>query len=340
MPLKRSSNCEQNELNIAMLLTHEVEELKDGSEGLLEWDKEKAKKVAKAGEDIQAAKEATELMADPLMYVGQLMMFLKTPIFKTFRERDGTRINDKEYRIYYHLHQLEVSFVFVEAVIDEKSSIPSTNATDQIASGDSLSTKVNEAVSGETGTGKTVTDSTTSKKRKRNQRAKKTAASDVFSAKVDEVVSGETVMGKTVTDDTTPKKKKKKRNKKKKKVAGDIMSAKVYEIVSGETVPNKAVTDNTTPEKKKMKVAVADDILSTCENVQGKGNAIEGLSATDITESLSGEMVSVKIALPDVKMVSQEKHTEATNRKMGLSATPNLNVNGVVPLQDMCYYEW
>nr|GEV67672.1 FCP1-like domain, HAD-like domain protein [Tanacetum cinerariifolium] len=222
-------------------------------------------------------------MADPLtslMYVGQLMMFLQTPIFKTFRERDGTGINDREYRIFYHRHQLEVSFIFVEddnvkpssssgvfsdgndndevaakltkshknykrrklkiewnknlgsldkreginpgslgslasidpkmmvlspAVIDEKSSIPSTNETDQIASGDSLSTKVHESVSGETGTRKTVTDSTTSKKRKSTQRAKKTAASDVFSDKVDEVVSGETVMSKTVTDDTTPK---------------------------------------------------------------------------------------------------------------------------------------
>lgn len=47
---------------------------------------------------------------------------------------------------------------------EEKSSIPSTNATDQMASGDILSNKVHEAVSGETGLGKTVTDSTTSKK--------------------------------------------------------------------------------------------------------------------------------------------------------------------------------
>ncbi|GJV47332.1 HAD-like domain protein [Tanacetum coccineum] len=258
------------------------------------------------------------------------------------------------------------------ATVDEKSSIPSTNATDQIASGDTLSTKVHEAVSGETGSGKTVTDSTPSKKRKRNQTAKKAVAGDVLSAKVDEVVSGETVLGKTVTDDTTPKKKKKKKNKKKKKVAGDILSAEVDEIVSGETVPDKAVTDNTTPKNKNEKVAgdvlcakcnevvsgetvpsktetnnttpkkkkknkkkkklktVAGDILSTCENVQGKGNAIEGLNATDITESISGEMVSGKTALPDVKMVSQEEHTEAANVKKGSSATPNLNVNGAV----------
>ncbi|GJS68950.1 putative reverse transcriptase domain-containing protein [Tanacetum coccineum] len=104
----------------------------------------------------------------------------------------------------------------------------STNATDLMVSCDS--TKVHEPVSGETSSGNTVTDSTTSKKRKRNQRAKKTAAGDTLNAKVDEVVGGEMVLGKTVTDDTTPKKKKRKRNKKKKKVAGDILSAKVNEI--------------------------------------------------------------------------------------------------------------
>ncbi|GJU95300.1 intron-binding protein aquarius [Tanacetum coccineum] len=52
-------------------------------------------------------------------------------------------------------------------------------------------------------------------------------------------------------------------------------------------------------------------VLSTCKNVHGKGNSIQGLSATDITESISGEMVSGKTALPDVKMVSQEEHTES-----------------------------
>ncbi|GJX13166.1 DNA helicase [Tanacetum coccineum] len=46
-----------------------LEQLEDGSEGLLEWNKEKAKKgceatVAEAGEDIQDAKEAMELMAN------------------------------------------------------------------------------------------------------------------------------------------------------------------------------------------------------------------------------------------------------------------------------------
>nr|GEU78239.1 nucleotide-binding alpha-beta plait domain-containing protein [Tanacetum cinerariifolium] len=32
---------------------------------------------------------------------------------------NGTRINDREYRIYYHLHRLEVSFVFVEGVFSD-----------------------------------------------------------------------------------------------------------------------------------------------------------------------------------------------------------------------------
>nr|GFA15824.1 cellulose synthase-like protein D5 [Tanacetum cinerariifolium] len=73
---------------------------------------------------------------------------------------------------------------------------------------DSLDTKVHEPVSGETSSRNTVIDSTTSKKRKRNQRAKKTVACDVLNAKVDEVVGGEMVLGKTVTDDTTPKEKK------------------------------------------------------------------------------------------------------------------------------------
>ncbi|GKD15084.1 hypothetical protein Tco_1199491, partial [Tanacetum coccineum] len=142
------------------------------------------------------------------------------------------------------------------ATVDGKSSFTNTNATDLIASGDTLSTKVHEAVSGETGSGKTVTDSTTSKKRKRNQRAKKKVAGDVSSDKVDEIVSGETVPDKAVTDNTTPKKRK--RNKKKKKVAGDVLSAEINE---------------------------------------GKVNAIDGSSATEVTEAISGEMVSGKTAL-------------------------------------------
>nr|GEY52021.1 hypothetical protein [Tanacetum cinerariifolium] len=80
--------------------------------------------------------------------------------------------------------------------------------------------KVHEPVSGETSSGNTVTDSATSKKRKRNQRAKKTAAGDTLNAKVNEVVGGKMVMGKTVTDDTTPKKKKRKTNKKKEESGG------------------------------------------------------------------------------------------------------------------------
>ncbi|GKA00753.1 hypothetical protein Tco_0673418 [Tanacetum coccineum] len=120
------------------------------------------------------------------------------------------------------------------------------------------------------------------------------------------------IEGKTITDDTTPK-------KKKKKVAGDILSAKVNEIVSvsGETVPGKTATINTTPKKKKKNKkkrklkTVAGDVLSTCKNVHGKGNSIQGLSATDLTESISGEMLAGKTALPDVKMVSQEEHTES-----------------------------
>ncbi|GJW89039.1 putative reverse transcriptase domain-containing protein [Tanacetum coccineum] len=122
----------------------------------------------------------------------------------------------------------------------------STNATDLMVSCDS--TKVHEPVSGETSSGNTVTDSTTSKKRKRNQRAKKTAAGDTLNAKVDEVVGGEMVLGKTVTDDTTPKKKKRKRNKKKKKVTGDILSAKVNEIVSGRRLVGILVTHDVTAE--------------------------------------------------------------------------------------------
>ncbi|GJW90587.1 hypothetical protein Tco_0168140 [Tanacetum coccineum] len=136
------------------------------------------------------------------------------------------------------------------ATVDENSSIPSTNATDQIASGDSLSTKVHDAVSGEMGLGKTVSDSTTSKKRKRNQRAKKKVAGDVLSAKVNEV-SGETVPSKTTAINTTLKKK---RNKKKRKLK-----------------------------------TVAGDILSTCENIQSKVNAIDGSSATEVTEAISGD---------------------------------------------------
>ncbi|GJR04439.1 hypothetical protein Tco_0527423 [Tanacetum coccineum] len=116
-------------------------------------------------------------------------------------------------------------------------------------------------------------------------------------------VGGETVLGKTVADDTTLKKKKRKRNKKKKKVAGDILSAKVDEIVRGETVPYKAVTNKTTPEKKKIEVT--GDVLSREVHGEGKGNAIEGLSETDITESISGETVSGKTALPDVETVAQ-----------------------------------
>nr|GEV22689.1 FCP1-like domain, HAD-like domain protein [Tanacetum cinerariifolium] len=183
------------------------------------------------------------------------------------------------------------------ATVDGKSSFTNTNATDLIASGDILSTKVHEAVSGETGSGKTVTDSTTSKKRKRNRRAKKKVAGDVSSAKVDEIVSGETVPDKAVTNNTTPKKRK--RNKKKKKVAGDVLSAKVNEV-SGETVPSKTSTNNTTPKmkkrnKKKRKLkTVAGDILSTCENIQGKVKEIDGSSATEVTEAISGEMVSGK----------------------------------------------
>nr|GEZ88818.1 hypothetical protein [Tanacetum cinerariifolium] len=132
----------------------------------------------------------------------------------------------------------------------------------------------------------------------------------VTSTKVDEIVSGEMVPDKAVTDNTTPEK----------KVAGGVLSTEVHEVVSGETVPDKAVTDNTTPEKK-----VAGGVLSTEVHEVGKGKAIEGLSATDITKSISGEMVSGKTALPDVKMVSQEEHTEAANVKTGSSATPNLN---------------
>nr|GEW89416.1 hypothetical protein [Tanacetum cinerariifolium] len=139
---------------------------------------------------------------------------------------------------------------------------------------------------------KTITDSTTSKKRKRNQKAKKTTACDVFSAKVDEVANGETVEGKTVTDDTTPKKKKKKRNKKKKKVAGDILSAKVDEI--------------------------------------GEGNAIEGLSATDITESISGEMVSgVRSMTSSAQMVTRRTtshlKTPAMSRVGSLASVRNMS---------------
>ncbi|GJY32362.1 hypothetical protein Tco_0415857 [Tanacetum coccineum] len=177
---------------------------------------------------------------------------------------------------------------------------------------------------------------TTSKKRKRNQRAKKTAMVNVLSAKVNEVVSvemvlvsGETVPDKSVTDKTTPE-------KKKMEVAGNVLSTQVHGEVSGETVLGKTRTINTTRKKKKRNKkktklkTVAGNILSTCENVQGKGNAIKGLSAIDITESISGEMVSGKTAFPDVKMVSQEEHTEAVNGKMGSSATPNLKVNGAV----------
>jgi hypothetical protein len=218
--------------------------------------------------------------------------------------------------------------------VEEKSSIPSTNATGQIASDDILSTKVHEAVSGETGLGKTVTDSTTSKKRKRRKKTKKVAG-DVLSAKVNEVVSGEMGLGKTVTDSTTSKKKK--RRKKAKKVAGDVLSAKVNEVVSGETVPSKTTTNNTTPKKKKRNKkkrklkTVVDDILSISENTQSKVNAIEGSSATEVTEPISGEMFLGKTAHPDVKMVSkEEEHTEAANGKMGSSATANLNVNGAV----------
>ncbi|PWA51673.1 FCP1-like domain, HAD-like domain protein [Artemisia annua] len=221
------------------------------------------------------------------------------------------------------------------ATVEEKSSIPSTNATDQIASGDILSTKVHEAVTGEMSSGKTVADSTTSKKRKRNQRAKKTVAGDVLSAKVDEIVSGETVPYKAVTDNTRPKKKRRKKSKK--KVGGDVLSAKVNEVVSGEMVSSKTTTNNTTPKKKKRNKkkrklkTVAGDILSTCENIESKVNATEGSSATEVTEAISGEMVLGKTALPDVKMVSkEEEHAEAANGKMGSSATANLNVNGAV----------
>nr|GEZ48694.1 ABC transporter B family member 21-like [Tanacetum cinerariifolium] len=174
--------------------------------------------------------------------------------------------------------------------IDDKSSILSTDAIDQI-----------------------VSDSTTLKKRKRNQKAKKTAAGDVLSSKVTEVASGESVEGKTITDDTTPKNKNKKQNKKKKNVACDILSAKVDEIVSGETVLDKAVADNTTPEMKKMKV-------------EGKVNAIEGLSATDITESISGEMVSGKTTLPDVKM---SNHMRNFDSSMGSSQMDTASVTSV-----------
>ncbi|GJT88659.1 hypothetical protein Tco_1070376 [Tanacetum coccineum] len=64
-----------------------VEEVEDGSEGLLEWNKEKAKKgceatAAEAGEDNQDAKEAMELMADGTSIDG-------IDVY-------GTRINDWE----------------------------------------------------------------------------------------------------------------------------------------------------------------------------------------------------------------------------------------------------
>ncbi|GJR55692.1 hypothetical protein Tco_1406213 [Tanacetum coccineum] len=107
-------------------------------------------------------------------------------------------------------------------------------------------TTADENMSGETGLGNTLTDSTTSKKRKRNQRAKKTAMVNVLSAKVDEVVSGETVLvsgetvpDKSVTDKTTPE-------KKKTEVAGNVLSTQVHGDVSGKAVLRKTRTINTT----------------------------------------------------------------------------------------------
>nr|GEX30241.1 ABC transporter B family member 11-like [Tanacetum cinerariifolium] len=135
--------------------------------------------------------------------------------------------------------------------INEKSSILSTNETDQIVSSDN---------------------------RKRNPRVKKIVAGVVLSAKVDAVASGESVKGKIVIDDTTPNKKKKKINKKKKKVASDILSAKVDEIVSCETVSDKAITDNTTPKMKKMKVE--GDVLSTEVHQVVSGETVPSKTAT------------------------------------------------------------
>nr|GEY05050.1 ABC transporter B family member 21-like [Tanacetum cinerariifolium] len=208
--------------------------------------------------------------------------------------------------------------------IDEKSSILNNTASKKrkrnqrvkkTTAGDVFSAKVDEVASGETIKGKTVTgDTTPKKKKKKRNKKKKKVAGDILSAKVDEIVSGETVLDKTVTDNTTPE-------MKKMKFEADVLSTKVHQVVSGETVPSKTATINTTPKKKKRNKkkrklkTVAGDILSTCKNVQGEGNAIEGLSATDITESISGEMVSGKTTLPDVKMsehVLQEKQDDGT----------------------------
>ncbi|GJX04631.1 hypothetical protein Tco_0190547 [Tanacetum coccineum] len=95
------------------------------------------------------------------------------------------------------------------------------------------------------------------------------------------------------SSDSTTSKKRKRNQRAKKKVAGDVLSAKVNEV-SGETVPSKTTTINTTLKKKRNKKkrklkTVAGDILSTCENIQSKVNAIDGSSATEVTEAISGD---------------------------------------------------
>ncbi|PWA45584.1 sodium/calcium exchanger family protein / calcium-binding EF hand family protein [Artemisia annua] len=52
----------------------------------------------------------------------------------------------------------------------------------------------------------------------------------------------------------------------------------------------RLMDENGDPNKK----TVASDILSTCENIQGKVNAIEGSSATEVTEAISEEFKSNK----------------------------------------------
>nr|GEY09125.1 leucine aminopeptidase 2, chloroplastic [Tanacetum cinerariifolium] len=97
---------------------------------------------------------------------------------------------------------LKILVLSLAATVDEKSSIPSTNATDQIASRDTLSTKVHEAVSSETGSDKTVTDS-----------GKLNAIDGSSAMEVTEAISGEMVLGPEVvnseisTSNTTSKQK-------------------------------------------------------------------------------------------------------------------------------------
>ncbi|GKD23152.1 hypothetical protein Tco_1224855 [Tanacetum coccineum] len=173
------------------------------------------------------------------------------------------------------------------------------------------------------------------KKRKRNKKKNKVVG-DILSAKVNEMVRGETVMDKAVTNKTTPE-------KKKIEVAGDILSGDsstiwcyfssicfgagvlrgkavvraivvlgellqslLFMCICGITASIQLIGKQLVLTNPVKKMEVAGDVLSTEVHGEGKGNAIEGLSAIDITESINCETILGKTALPDVKMVTHD----------------------------------